>query len=198
MPLLPGLNRANYCKILGNNRRLDLMTRLAPAMRQKHLSGLRTHDDLLAAFPELNGIEAWAGDGHAMTHATHDPRNGKDAYTPVHAIYKLDLRTGWVGLVDLVPPTDSGREYEIKTLKRQDSWNIEYTKVINAWQMDLTKRVETAREADQTLPVELYQALYRPTEVSLQIIRWLRSMLVRPTSYRAALETLRLLMLKSM
>lgn len=146
MPLLPGLNRANYFKNLGNNRRLDLMTRLAPAMRQKHLPGLRTHDDLLAAFPELNGIEAWAGDGHAMTHATHDPRNGKDAYTPVHAIYKLDLRTGWVDLVDLVPPTDSGREYEIKALKRQDSWNIEKTNAQHEQKLDERKAWTTNKQ----------------------------------------------------
>jgi len=363
MPYLPGLNRPNYFKSLGSNRRLDLMIRLAAAMRDQHLPGLRAHDDTLSAIPELNGWEVWAGDGHGIAHATHDPRNAKDAYLAVHAIYKLDLRTNWVDFVDLVPPTERGREHELKTLKRQDKeqlrcgagkgrqvlmvydraivdflfaynlkqskgiyivtewksnfaplsvipreidhsnpvnvlvksdetvffnnipgqwrkitaicpdsgqphvtlanemtlppgalnqprrlrWNIEKaydqqeqklderkawtanetgkriqalaislahnllrlftarlkheenledTKVIKAWLKDLTKRVEAAREAGRTFPEELYQALYRPTEVSLQFIRWLRSTLFRPTCYRAALEILRPLMLK--
>jgi hypothetical protein len=50
--------------------------------------------------------------------------------------------------------------------------DIEDTKVIKAWQKDLGKRMEKARAAGRHLPVELYQALYRPTEVSLQFIRW--------------------------
>jgi hypothetical protein len=45
------------------------------------------------------------------------------------------------------------------------------------------------------LPKKLYQALYRPTEVSLQFIRWLRVGLTRPTCYRLAIEQLRPLML---
>jgi hypothetical protein len=229
MPYLPGLNRPNYFKSLGSNRRRDLMIRLAAAMRDQHLPGLRAHDDTLSAIPELNGWEVWAGDGHGIAHATHDPRNAKDAYLAVHAIYKLDLRTNWVDFVDLVPPTERGREHELKTLKRQDKEqlrcgagkgrqvlmvydraivdflfaynlkheeNLEDTKVIKAWLKDLTKRVEAAREAGRTFPEELYQALYRPTEVSLQFIRWLRSTLFRPTCYRAALEILRPLMLK--
>ncbi len=55
------------------------------------------------------------------------------------------------------------------------------TKVIKAWHKDLAKRVEKARAADRHLPTKLYQALYRPTEVSLQFIRWLRVGLTRPT-----------------
>jgi len=62
----------------------------------------------------------WAGDGHAIAQATHDSRNGKDAHSPVHAIYKLDLRTGWAGFIDLVRPTAAGVEHEITTLRRQD------------------------------------------------------------------------------
>jgi hypothetical protein len=50
--------------------------------------------------------------------------------------------------------------------------DIEDTKVIKAWQKDLGKRMEKARAAGRHLPVELYQALYSPTEVSLQFIRW--------------------------
>ena len=45
-------------------------------------------------------------------------------------------------------------------------------------------------------PLKLYQDHYRPTEVSLQFIRWLRSMLLRATCYREAMALLRPLMEK--
>ena len=57
------------------------------------------------------------------------------------------------------------------------------------------KRMENARAAGRHLPVELYQAPYRPSEVSLQFIRWLRISLTRPACYRRAIEQLRPLML---
>ena len=297
-----------------------------------------------------------------LAHGTHDPRNEKGGYRPVHAIYKLDLRSGWMRFIDLVRPTARGVEHEITTLKRQDKeqlrcgaakgratlmvydaaiidfhyaynlkqskgiyiltawkdnlapmtampreidrtkpanalvisdetlyfnntpgvwrritascpdsdeiyvtltnqmtlppgalnqcrrlrWNIEKafdqqeqklderkawtasetgkriqaiamsivhnllrlfeaklkteediqdSKLIKAWQKDLAKRAEKARAAGRELPMKLYQALYRPTEVSLQFIRWLRVGLARPTCYRQAIERLRPLML---
>ena len=69
------------------------------------------------------------------------------------------------------------RLFEAKLKNEED---IEDTKVIKAWQKDLAKRAEKARAAGRHLPVTLYQALYRPTEVSLQFIRWLRESLIRP------------------
>jgi len=363
MPSLPGLNLANYFDSLGSKRRLALITAADLAMTARLLPGLRAHHDQLACLPELDGWEVWAGDGHAIAHATHDPRNRKGAHSPVHAIYKLDLRTGWAGFIDLVRPTDTGVEHEITTLKRQDKnqlrcgapkgkstlmnydkaivdfqfaynlkqsksiylvtgwkdnfapmtvmprpidhsnpanalviadetvyfnntpsawrritatcpdsdelyitltneitlppgvlnqvrrlrWNIEKifnqherkleeakawtaneigkriqaiaiciahnllrlfgaklareegivdTKVIRAWHQRLAERAKIAAQAGRELPLKLYQDLYRPTEVSLQFIRWLRSMLLRATCYREALALLRPLMLK--
>ncbi len=66
------------------------------------------------------------------------------------------------------------RLFEAKLKSEED---IQDTKVIKAWQKDLAKRAEKARAAGRHLPVKLYQALYRPTEVSLQFIRWLRDLL---------------------
>jgi Transposase DDE domain len=362
IPTVPGLTRSNYFDGLASERRLEMFIALEQELQRQQLPMLRAHDDRLALFSELNQIEIWAGDGHCIAHATHDSRNEKGAYNPVSAIYKFDLRTGWMRFIDLVRPTARGIEHEITTLKRQDKqdlrcgagkgqstlmvydtaivdfqyaynlkqsksiyiltgwknnfvpltilpreidhsnpanalvirdetiyfnntpglwrritatcpdsdetyvtltnqmtlspgalnqcrrlrWNIEKafdqqeqklderkawtasetgkriqaiamtivhnllrlfeaklkgeegiedTKVIKAWQKDLTKRVEKAREAGRQLPVNLYQALYRPTEVSLQFIRWLRISLTRPTCYRQAIEQLRPLML---
>lgn len=363
IPSLPELTLANYFGSLRSKRRLALITATNHAMNARLRPGLRAHHDLLATLPELDGWEVWAGDGHAIAHATHATRNTKDAYSPVHAIYKLDLRTGWAGFIDLVSPTAAGVEHEIKTLKRQDKdqlrcgapkgkstlmsydkavvdfhfaynlkqsksiyqvtgwkdnftpltvmprpidrgnpanaliiadetvyfnntpgvwrritatcpdsdevyvtltnemtlppgvlnqvrrlrWNIEKifnqherkleeakawtandtgkriqaiaiciahnllrlfgaklereegiadTKVIHAWHQRLAARAQKAAKAGRELPLKLYQDLYRPTEVSLQFIRWLRSMLLRATCYREALAQLRPLMLK--
>lgn len=363
IPGLPGLNLANYFGSLGSKRRLALITATNHAMTSRLRPALRAHHDLLASLPELDGWEVWAGDGHAIAHATHDSRNSKDAHSPVHAIYKLDLRTGWAGFIDLVRPTAAGVEHEMTTLKRQDKeqlrcgapkgkstlmsydkavvdfqfaynlkqskgiylvtgwkdnlapltvmprpidrsnpanalviadetvyfnntpgvwrritascpdsdelyvtltnemtlppgvlnqirrlrWNIEKifnqherkleeakawtandtgkriqaiaiciahnllrlfgaklqreegivdTKVIRAWHQRLAERVKMAAQAGRELPLKLYQDLYRPTEVSLQFIRWLRSMLLRATCYREALALLRPLMQK--
>ena len=83
------------------------------------------------------------------------------------------------------------RLFEAK-LKSEEG--VQDTKVIKAWQKDLAKRAEKAKAAGRILPVKLYQALYRSTEVSLQFIRWLRVGLTRPTCYRQAIEQLRPLM----
>ena len=361
IPNLPGLNRGNYFGSLASNRRLAMLGDTLEAMRRNLLPALRVHDDLPAALPELDGWEVWAADGHKIEHATHDPRNAKDAHSPAHAIYKLDMRTGWAGFIDLVRPTDRGTEHELTTLKRQDKeqlrcgapkgrstlmvydaaivdfqygynlkqskslyvltawkdnlapmtavtrpvdaanpanalvladetvyfnntsgvwrritaacpdsnelyvsltnemtlppgvlnqcrrlrWNIEKAfdlherkldehkawcandtgkriqalaiciahnllklfnaklrseegiedaKLVRAWNKDLAKRAEAAAAAGRSLPLKLYQALYRPTEVSLQFLRWLRCALSRPTCYSQALVRLRPLM----
>jgi len=70
------------------------------------------------------------------------------------------------------------------------------TKVIRAWHDRLAGRARKAAEVGRELPLKLYQDLYRPTEVSLQFIRWLRSMLLPATCYREALALLRPLMKK--
>jgi len=361
MPASPGLTRSNYFDGLASPRRLEMFSALERELQRQQLPSLRAHDDRLAHLGELDDMEIWAGDGHCIAHATHDPRNEKGGYRPVNLIYKLDLRSGWMRFMDLALPTARGTEHEITTLKRQDKeelrcgaakgrstlmvydaaiidfqyaynlkqsksiyiltawkdnlapmtvipreidranpanelvisdetlyfnntpglwrritascpdsdeiyitltnqmnhspgclnqcrrlrWNIEKafdqqeqklderkawtaseegkriqaiamsivhnllrlfeaklkseegihdSKVIKAWQKDLDKRAEKARAAGRTLPVKLYQALYRPTEVSLQFIRWLRVSLMRPTCYRLAIERLRPLM----
>ena len=361
IPSTPGLTRSNYFDSLASPRRLKMFIALDREFQRQQLSALRTHDDRLAHFSELDDIEAWAFDGHHIAHATHDPRTEKGSYRTVNAIYKIDLRSGWLRFMDLVRPTPCGLEHEITTLKRQDpqdlrcgaakgrstlliydtaiidfrfaynlkqsksiyiltgwkdnlapltaiprpfdpahpanalvisdeilyfnntpgtwrritarcpdseeiyttltnqmtlspgalnqcrrlrwtiekafdqqeqkldepkAWStsevgkriqaiamsivhnllrlfaaklkseegIEDTKVIKAWQKDLGKRAEKARAAGRHLPTKLYQALYRPTEVSLQFIRWLRVSLTRPTCYKHAIEQLRPLM----
>ena len=362
IPTTPGLTRSNYFGSLASPRRLAMMLALERELQQQQLPALRAHDDHLSCLDELDNMEIWAGDGHHIAHATHDPRNEKGCYRPVNAIYKFDLRTGWMRFMELCHPTARGTEHEINAIKRQNKeemrcgatkgrstlmvydsaivdfiyaynikqsksiyiltawkanlaphtvmprefdralpanaliisdetvyfnntpgtwrritascpdseeiyvtltnqmthspgslnqcrrlrWNIEKafdqqerkldelkawaandvgkriqavaicithnllrilqarlkkqegiedTKVIKAWKKSLAKRVEKARKAGRELPAKLYLALYRPTEVSLQFIRWLRVSLIRPTCYRWFVKELRPLML---
>jgi len=260
MPASPGLTRANYFDGLSSPRRLEMFIALERELQRQQLPSLRVHDDRLAHLGELDEMEIWAGDGHCIAHATHDPRNEKGGYRPVNLIYKLDLRSGWMRFMDLARPTascpDSDEIYITLTNQmnhtpgslnqcRRLRWNIEKafdqqeqklderkawtasetgkriqaiamsivhnllrlfaaklkseegiqdSKVIRAWQKDLAKRAEKARAAGRTLPGKLYQSLYRPTEVSLQFIRWLRVGLMRPTCYKLAIEQLHPLM----
>ena len=77
-------------------------------------------------------------------------------------------------------------------LKRDE--NIDDTKVSNDYLNKLVVRESKARKAGRIFPQALYVALYRPTEISLQFIRWLRSGLVRSILYNQAIALLRPLM----
>jgi len=65
------------------------------------------------------------------------------------------------------------------------------TKVIRAWHQRLAGSARMAAQAGRELPLKPYQVLCRPTDFSIQFIRWLRSMLLRATCYREALALLR-------
>ena len=113
---------------------------------------------------------------------------------------KLDERKAWTASetgkrIQAIAMCIAHNLLRIFATKLKTEEGIEDTKVIKAWQKDLAKRAEKARAAGRHLPIKLYQALYRPTEVSLQFIRWLRVSLIRPTCYRRAIEQLRPLML---
>ena len=119
LPQVPELTRSNYFASLSSPRRLAMMQDLARYLRPDQLPNLRAQNNLLASFPELTGWEVWAAEGHKIAHATHDPRNDKDQYAPVNAIYKLDLRTGYAEFLALAQPTARGIEHELTTRKRQ-------------------------------------------------------------------------------
>ena len=47
------------------------------------------------------------------------------------------------------------------------------TKVITAYHKDLDRREAKAKASGRAFPKALYQAFYRPTELSLQFLRWI-------------------------
>ena len=67
------------------------------------------------------------------------------------------------------------------------------TKVITAYHKDLDRREAKAKAAGRAFPRALYQARYRPTELSRQFLRWIRYHLMRTSCYGPALALLRLL-----
>ncbi len=122
MQQLAGLliSGSDYFAQLESSRRQGLVESVSAALRRNFLSKLRLATDRLAGIPELEGWEVWAGDGHSIAHASHDPRqrhsDGSLQYTAVTHIYAMDLRTGWVSPMTLC----IGHENEIKALKRQE------------------------------------------------------------------------------
>lgn len=112
---------------------------------------------------------------------------------------KLDERKAWTAgetgkRIQALAICIAHNLLKLISAKLKSEEGIEDGKLIHAWHKELVKRTDRARAAGRTLPEKLYQALYRPTELSLQFIRWLRSALSRPTCYRRALDDLRPLM----
>ena len=95
--------------------------------------------------------------------------------------------------IDDTPAISIG-DVRAKARRKKRDENIQDSKVIRAYHKDLDKRENEALKAGRPFPKVLYLALYRPTELSLQFIRWMRSCLIRSTPYKQALLLLRPLM----
>jgi hypothetical protein len=74
----------------------------------------------------LAGWEVWAGDGHAIKHACHDPKilhsDESSQYGSVTHVYAMDLRSGWVRPLVLC----EGNEHEIKAIKERATAELEF------------------------------------------------------------------------
>jgi len=177
---VPDLSRGNYFANLSSTRRRDFTRQIADQMRIAHLPGLRAFDDPLGIFPELAKWEVCAADGHKMAHATHDPRNDKNEYSPVNGIYMMDLRTGFADFLCLCKPTDRGIEHELTALKRvvgdrlrcgagkgkstllvydraiidfEYAYNLKQCKsiyILTGWKENLSPQTSIAREVDRS------------------------------------------------
>jgi hypothetical protein len=89
------LKRSSFFAVLHSRRRRDL---LAECSWQLYLQGsrqlCRARDDLLAAFPQLEGRPVWAVDGHQIAHACHALKDSKGNHVPPNSLYLLCLHTG--------------------------------------------------------------------------------------------------------
>ena len=112
---------------------------------------------------------------------------------------KLDERQAWgkSNTVKTIPAIVICRAHNLlqlfsATLKTEAA--IADTKVITAYHKDLDRREAKAKAAGRAFPRTIYQARYRPTELSLQFLRWIRYHLMRASCYGPALALLRPLM----
>ena len=87
--------RSTFFDALHSPRRLSMLQELEAALEQLAARQIREAGiDWLAEFPELDGCEVFAADGHVIAHASHAQKDAKDRNVPVGTVYGLDLRTG--------------------------------------------------------------------------------------------------------
>jgi hypothetical protein len=112
---------------------------------------------------------------------------------------KLDERQAWgkSNTIKTIPAIVLCRAHNLLQLfhaTRKTEAAIADTKVITAYHKDLDRRAAKAKAAGRAFPRAPYQARYRPTELSLQFLRWIRYHLMRASCYGPALALLRPLM----
>ena len=115
------VSRADYFEQLKSNRRASMVIELGWRLEHVYREKLLPTHDVFAAIPELEGVEIYAGDGHFIKHATHDPKrvtSKGSSYVPVGHYYYMCLRTGWLELLD--SSTDTFKKHDMRVIKAAD------------------------------------------------------------------------------
>lgn len=108
---VPG--RSNFFEALKSERRLSMVEDVGERLRR---SCAGTLPDALAQFPELDGFDVYAGDGHSHHHATHDEAiNGTKL--PITHLYTRNLRDTWMSHLSLCPVKEKGNHHDMAVLK---------------------------------------------------------------------------------
>lgn len=105
--------RSNFFEALKSQRRLAMVEDVAIRLRQ---NCSRSLPDALAQFPELDGFDIYAGDGHSHEHATHDERIEGTKLCVTH-LYTRNLRNSWMSHLSLCPVKDKGNHHDMSVLK---------------------------------------------------------------------------------
>jgi hypothetical protein len=96
------IQRSQFFDTIRSQRRLQFVREIGQQLKFKRQHELARLDPF-ANFPELAGREIYAGDGHYIEHAYHDPRSdykGKP-YVAIGHFFALNLRTHWLHHLDL-------------------------------------------------------------------------------------------------
>jgi len=116
---IDNLERSQYFETLKSKRRLGFLQEVSQLLKDNHQQQLAGHD-AFADIPELDGREIYAGDGHYIEHACHDPRNplykGKP-YVAIGHFYAINLRTHWLEYMDLALE-GTKKQHDMKVMKR--------------------------------------------------------------------------------
>jgi hypothetical protein len=104
-----------YFETLASPRRLGMVAECSALLRQR-VETLRTSP--LSQFESLATFDLYAGDGHYLEHATHDPMQGETCWPTGH-FFALNLKSQSLFPLVLADLTKRKKEHDMRALKRQ-------------------------------------------------------------------------------
>lgn len=104
-----------YFETLASPRRLAMVAECSARLRAR-VEADRT--SALAGFSALDAFEVYAGDGHYLEHATHDPVNG-ETHWPTGHFFALNLKSQSLFPLTLADLSARKKEHDARALKRQ-------------------------------------------------------------------------------
>lgn len=109
-------DNAHFFESLKSPRRLQLNRELNAKLCSLAHTVL---PDALSAFTCLDEFDVYAGDGHAIEHACHDPRDEKSGESlAVGHLYTRNLRTGTLSHLGVADQIERKKEHDMRALKR--------------------------------------------------------------------------------
>lgn len=104
-----------YFETLARPRRLDMVAECSELLRQR-VEALRPSP--LSQLESLAEFDVYAGDGHYLEHATHDPMQG-ETHWPTGHFFALNLKSQSLFPLVLADLTERKKEHDMRALKRQ-------------------------------------------------------------------------------
>ena len=104
-----------YFEKLASPRRLAMVSECSAQLRAKVDSSRASG---LAGFAALESFEVYAGDGHYLEHATHDPASG-ETHWPTGHFFALNLKSQSLFPLTLADFSARKKEHDARALKRQ-------------------------------------------------------------------------------
>jgi len=104
-----------YFEALASERRLGMVAECSGLLRHRVEACRRSP---LSQFEALDGFDLYAGDGHYLTHATHDPMIGETRWPTGH-FFALNLKSQSLFPLVLADLVGRKKEHDLRALKRQ-------------------------------------------------------------------------------
>jgi hypothetical protein len=104
-----------YFETLASPRRLGMVAECSALLRRR-VDTLRRSP--LSQFESLAAFDLYAGDGHYLEHATHDPIQG-ETYWPTGHFFALNLKSQSLFPLVLADQVERKKEHDVRALKRQ-------------------------------------------------------------------------------
>ena len=104
-----------YFDKLASPRRLEMVSECAAHLRRQVDT---TRPSPLAAWPELDVFDIYAGDGHYLEAATHDVKQDQTAWPTGH-FFALNMKSQSLAPLALADQTNRKKEHDMRMLKRQ-------------------------------------------------------------------------------